>query len=357
MIQKEHFIVFRDADTFAGWPFNGGLWQFADGELLAGFVRGRCDYDDVATLNHGVVDRDNGQHVTLRSFDSGRTWPLETLQTIYTRPTIDERMLGDSPPAPDDAVYDPRADGYCLLAAFGIPPKNLDGSRNLMVTWVSTDRGHTWKTPTRVGPYGFDHLGGRPSYCMGADDTLLLFAHASRHSGERAAFPVVFGSRNGGARWSLVGEVEPQPAAPMAIMPQPLVLEDGTILIALRRQYQGQGEAHTQIYRSNDGGLSWRFFSRVNVWGAPASLTLLPDHRIVCVYGFRQPPFGIRAKVSDDDGATWGEELILRDDGGSSDLGYPRTVLRPDGQLLTLYYLSTRSDRVRHIAATLWQVP
>lgn len=83
---------------------------------------------------------------------------------------------------------------------------------------------------------------------------------------------------------------------------------------------------------------------------------------MVCVYGYRAAPYGIRATVSDDSGATWGPEMVLRDDGGSGDLGYPRTVLREDGTLVTAYYFNSKDDTiqhhggVRHIAATLWSI-
>ena len=53
---------------------------------------------------------------------------------------------------------------------------------------------------------------------------------------------------------------------------------------------------------------------------------------------------------------TWGEEIVLRDDGGSPDLGYPRTVQRPDGTIITVYYFNDRPGGEAYIAATLWRV-
>ena len=38
--------------------------------------------------------------------------------------------------------------------------------------------------------------------------------------------------------------------------------------------------------------------------------------------------------LSEDDGRTWGREIILRDDGGSWDLGYPRVIEHEAGRLL-----------------------
>ena len=58
----------------------------------------------------------------------------------------------------------------------------------------------------------------------------------------------------------------------------------------------------------------------------------------MAVYGYRLPPYGQRAMLSDDGGATWAYDYILRDDGHSEDLGYPASVELDDGSLLTVYY-------------------
>ena len=58
--------------------------------------------------------------------------------------------------------------------------------------------------------------------------------------------------------------------------------------------------------------------------GNPPSLIRLPDGRLCLTYGFRAEPFGIRARLSRDDGRTWGRTVVLRDDGGGRDVGYPR---------------------------------
>jgi hypothetical protein len=78
---------------------------------------------------------------------------------------------------------------------------------------------------------------------------------------------------------------------------------------------------------------------------------------LLCSYGYRREPFGVRACVSEDQGATWKieQEIVLRDDGGSRDLGYPSSVQLADGTLVTVYYIHG-PDGVRHIAATRWQI-
>jgi hypothetical protein len=43
-----------------------------------------------------------------------------------------------------------------------------------------------------------------------------------------------------------------------------------------------------------------------------------------------------------------------RADGANWDLGYTRTVQRPDGKIVTIYYFNTTQHEQQHIAATIW---
>jgi hypothetical protein len=85
------------------------------------------------------------------------------------------------------------------------------------------------------------------------------------------------------------------------------------------------------------------------------------DGRVVCVYGYRTMPSGVRYKVSEDGGRTWGREYILRDDGGSWDVGYPRVIEVEPGKLLAVYYINLKNDPVqmnggiRHIAWSMFR--
>lgn len=361
----KHITIFRDPGWFAAWPHNGGLWQFADGEVAAGFLRARCDYSPSA-VSHRQVDFGSGEHVIYRSRDSGWTWPEEESSLVYTRPAFDEILSAarvGNLPAPGIS-FDPLSDGYCLLGGFGMPKPD---SPHISWTMVSTDRGRTWQPPARlprglvsVNPFTF--LSCRPNAIVRPDGLLLLFAYGSRGaSNENQAHPIVYGSRDGGVSWGILSEIPLEGPPIMGIQAWPVFLEDGTLLVSVRRQYDGL-TAYTEIYASTDGGLRWHARSRVNDWGAPATLVRLPDGRVLCVYGFRRAPYGIRARISADGGCTWQKEIILRDDGGSWDLGYPQTVVRPDGTLLTVYYFNDADDPiqqdggVRYIAATLWTV-
>jgi hypothetical protein len=61
----------------------------------------------------------------------------------------------------------------------------------------------------------------------------------------------------------------------------------------------------------------------------------------------------MRARTSADSGRSWSKDIIVRDDAGMSDLGYPRTVVLHDGKALTVYYLNEGAETDRYIAGTL----
>jgi hypothetical protein len=115
----------------------------------------------------------------------------------------------------------------------------------------------------------------------------------------------------------------------------------------------GVGELMTA--RSFDGGLSWTPPTRTGLWGQPGSLLTLRDGRLLCTYGYRRKPFGVRSCFSTDRGLTWqtDQEVIVRDDSPTWDCGYPNSIELNSGQVFTAYYL-VDADGNRHIAATTW---
>ena len=139
-------------------------------------------------------------------------------------------------------------------------------------------------------------------------------------------------------------------------MPSTVRLGPKELLTAIRRR-EGP-KAWIETYRSADDGKSWK---RDTVpaadlgTGNPASMILLRDGRVCLTYGVRATPYSIRARLSADGGRTWGEEIVLRDGGGGVDLGYPRSVQRKDGKVVTLYYFwEKKTGPESFVAATIW---
>ena len=82
-----------------------------------------------------------------------------------------------------------------------------------------------------------------------------------------------------------------------------------------------------------------------------------PRNHILMTYGWRQPGFGIRARWSGDEGATWSEqEILIRTDMANSNLGYPCTLPGDGGAMLTLYY-GEDGDGTTAILNSRWTMP
>jgi hypothetical protein len=162
---------------------------------------------------------------------------------------------------------------------------------------------------------------------------------------------------DGGKTWQFVSWIGPEPKG-YAIMPSTIRLgeaRDGELLTAIR--CRDGTKSWIETYCSSDGGGSWSFDGTPvpdTGEGNPPSMIRLRDGRVCLTFGYRAKPFGIRARLSADRGRTWEPEITLRDDGGGRDVGYPRTVQRRDGKLVTVYYFHDEPKGNRYIAATIW---
>jgi len=119
------------------------------------------------------------------------------------------------------------------------------------------------------------------------------------------------------------------------------------------------GDSVDHLYRAEslNGGITWGRLADSGITGHPADLLRLNNGHILLTYGYRHVPFGVRARISKDNGQTWGDELILRDDGLNGDLGYPMSIQLVDGTIFTVYYFRSAGGGPTHIAGTLWHEP
>lgn len=356
----EHVTIYYDRGHFAGWPFNHGFWAFAEDELLVSFSRGPCSYEAAYDMGHSVVDALGGEYVVLRSTDGGRTWPRDGLQSLGSRQTI-EKPLFTNPAYRPEKVFDWDSPDFCMTAGFGIPPER---HKQVGYIQVSHDRGQTWDGPFRMPDFGFSWVQVKPDYLVRPDGLVLLFVTVGIGDGRRGSrFVAVYASPDQGQTWNYLAPIiatSPDAHFVNRYYASPVLLPDGRIQVALRCQIDARN-AWPEIFESQDGGRTWAFVSRPSDWGGPSDLTLLADGRLLLVYGYRVKPYGIRARISEDQGRTWGPELVLRDDAGSWDLGYPRTVQLADGRVMVAYYFNRADDDiqlnggVRHIAGTIFR--
>ncbi|MBG86986.1 MAG: hypothetical protein CMO80_08830 [Verrucomicrobiales bacterium] len=109
-------------------------------------------------------------------------------------------------------------------------------------------------------------------------------------------------------------------------------------LIAHIRNHNKKNSRETLQSESIDGGRTWSVPHSIGVWGLPSFLNRLRDGRLLMSYGHRRKPFGNQARISNDEGKTWSEPMIISGDGAGGDLGYPSTVELGDGSLVTVWY-------------------
>ncbi len=114
---------------------------------------------------------------------------------------------------------------------------------------------------------------------------------------------------------------------------------------------------HTCVARSTDNGKSFQKWRDAGFQGHPHYALRLPDQRVLLVYGYRHAPFGIRARVLDAECADIFEapEIILREDGGNGDIGYPWAAMVSPTRVLVVYYFNLK-DATRHIAGTFLEI-
>ncbi len=141
--------------------------------------------------------------------------------------------------------------------------------------------------------------------------------------------------------------------------PHSIQLPDGKILVHIRVQHSGEGKRYFTLYQSEstDGGKTFSKPHQIldDLGGAPSHLLLHSSGVLIASYGYREAPYGERVMLSYDGGASWKTDYILDDTGRSGDLGYPATVERRDGSLLTVYYENIGDAAV--IMQQTWTLP
>ena len=111
------------------------------------------------------------------------------------------------------------------------------------------------------------------------------------------------------------------------------------------------------IARSTDGGKTFQPWQMMGFQGHPLHALRLPDNRVLLSYGYRHRPYGIRARILNaecTDFAT-APEIVIRDDGGTTDIGYPWAVMLDKKRILVVYYFSVNGGP-QHIAGTLLEI-
>ena len=146
-------------------------------------------------------------------------------------------------------------------------------------------------------------------------------------------------SEDDGQTWNVVGFISARDGDSIVQYHELHAVEasDGRIVAQIRNENPNNNNENLQTI-SKDGGKTWTTPEPIGVWGIPSFLNKLADGRLLMTYGYRRAPLGVQARVSDDNGDTWSDAMVIYGDGKSGDLGYPSTVQLDDGSLLSVWY-------------------
>lgn len=350
--EVKHVKVYYKPGRFGGWPANHGIWIWGN-EILVGFSEGW--YKDLGPDRHHI-DREKPElHWLARSRDGGDTWSVsDPGKRGYLIPEggflhgVPREDLQAPKAVPCPGGIDFTHPDFALTArTTGIH----DGSSRF---FYSYDRGDTWQGPFLLPNFGAPGTAARTDYIVNGQRDCMLFLTVAKEN-RREGRVVCVRTRDGGKSWTLEGQVGPEPTG-FAIMPATVRLSESKLFTLLRRR---EGPRRWQAaWQSTDNGRQWQYVGDPVSdagEGNPAALIRLKDGRLCLSYGYRAEPFSIRAKISDDEGQSWSDDIVLRDDGANRDVGYPRMVQRADGKVVVLYYFSDlKTGPERYIAATIF---
>ena len=297
----------------------------------------------VAALRGGAghIGRE-GRMETVRPLDGGRTW---------TPPNV----LADSEDDDRNPAFGVSTQGTLVLLYHR--QHNYDDEGNyqgrvevahrrpvVIMATRSLDGGLNWEEPY---PLSIDGLPSGSPYgkiVSLADGTLLAPIYNSQawedeRSGRSFDSSYLVRSLDDGLTWgepSLIAHHKNETA---------LIALPGGDLLAVMRDDGVQG---LHCVHSHDGGFTWS--DPIQITQArqhPADLVLLSNGDILLTYGNRNPPYRIEGRISRDRGRSWLDCLLTfsghlygytTEESRRTDLGYPSSVVRGNGQGVTMYY-------------------
>jgi hypothetical protein len=352
----EHVFVYREPGRFGGWPANHGIWAWGD-EILVGFSAGyhRNLGPEVHNIDH---DRPE-EHLLARSRDGGRTWSIKNPAAQGVLLGTKGMRHGTVPPEyTEPEPIDSPGDIDFTHPDFAMTCRMAGVHTGVSRSYYSYDRGHTWKGPFRLPLFDQPGIAARTDYTVNGPRDCFLFLTASK-ANNREGRPICVRTVDGGKTWRLISYIGPEPAG-YSIMPSTVRTSHQELVTTLRRWEQGPPKrSWIEAWKSADDGASWTQLENPVAdagEGNPPHLLRLADGRLCLTYGVRAKPYGMFARLSSDAGVTWGEPIVLRNDGGGRDIGYPRSVQRPDGRVVTIYYFwDEQTGPERYIAASIWE--
>ena len=353
-------IIYEDPRFYSSFP---SVVRRPDGELLVAFRRAP---DRRPLGESGITHTDpNSYLVLVRSRDNGKSWSHEP-ELIYANP------FGGS----QDPCMVQLHDQLIVCTSYGWALFQTNVAAQLRGTYRhsgfvflggyllhSRDGGKSWQgpviPPAVPGQKVLDPFGrpvpafNRGAMCEGKDKRLYWVVAASTTNSPKRTGTHLLVSKDQGASWNY--------SCPVAA-DEKITFNETSLyetpkgdLVAFMRT--ADFDDHTAIARSIDHGKSFQHWEDAGFRGHPHYALRLPDKRVLLVYGYRHAPFGIRARILNSECLDGGAapEFVLRDDGGTGDLGYPWATMLSKSRALVVYYFN-QNDGTRYIAGSVVEI-
>ncbi len=327
-IQKIMTKTLKDVPTYQGWPT---IVRTRDNKLIA-----------VCSGNRQRHVCPFGRVWMFISSDEGKSWQGPT---PLSNGPLDDRDAGICEAADGSLVVTYFTSTAAIFRGSKLNPKwkEIAANINLLTLreehgfWMrrSTDGGKTWSKKYRV-PVNSPHGPTRMK------DGKLFFAgqKGGPACGQMIGTPYYSAafSADNGISWKELSAIPIPEGQDRTKIHEAHGIEapDGTLIVQYRNHFD-PGFGETWQTESTDGGASWskpHFVCK----GFPTHLQNFGGNKMIMTYSYRRKPFGILARISNDSGKSWGEEIVLTDDAKSWDFGYPSTVEMADGTFFTLWY-------------------
>jgi sialidase-1 len=355
-------VIYQDPKFYASFP---SVVRRPDGEVIVAFRRAPSRVALGEKANSHVDP--NSYLVSVRSRDGGATWGTVP-DLIYAHPT------GGS----QDPCLLQLRDGTLLCASYGWQFLQPDVVAKLKEPYFqnkpgviflggylvrSADGGKIWQGPIypphiapeiNHDPYGnLVPAYNRGALCEGKSGRIFWATAANDTLESRKTSVHLIVSDDKGQTWRY--------AAPVAVDAKVMFNEasiyetpKGDLVAFLRT---AKFDDHACLARSTDGGKTFQTWLDMGWQGHPLQALRLRDNRVFLVYGYRHKPFGVRARILNAECTdfTTAPEMILRDDGGTTDLGYPWAAPLDGKRVLVTYYFNL-ANGPRHIAGTVLEI-
>jgi len=311
----EYITIYQNPDH---WEAHTCVCQLKNGDILVTFNQTR-------QKTHEDFDTPK----LIRSKDNGKTWDASTVVTVW--PQTD--TFGSDIP-----LITQISDGTVLVNHLvnsffmqkGIltdvgPQSEMYRSIGCEGTWISrsNDNGYTWEPGYKMNAEPMRWTMPEDSILELPNGTLLMavLGQLNTRRERKDQEPIrsaLFRSDDKGFHWEYFSTIAFDPAGIISFDEPALGrTADGTLIVLNRTEHLPR-ERHGNLwftYSKNDGE-SWSRPEWTNIWGYPADLVLLKDGRMLATYGYRRPPWGLRGCISED-GTHWDvkNEFIIREGG------------------------------------------